>query len=280
VLSGSQGIFGHNGRGPSSSINFVTSHDGFTLLDAVSYERKHNEANGDDNVDGHGDNRTWNTGVEGPTDDPEVLTLRARRQRNFLTLLMLSQGVPMLLAGDEIGRTQLGNNNAYSQDNETSWYDWAAADEELLSFTRRLIALRAAHPVFRRRRFFEGARTMGSVLDDIAWFRPDGDPMHTDDWHVAHAKALSVFLNGNALGPHGSEVERPVDHSFLVMCNAGSDSVAFTVPVGVGGSRWRVVFDTSDPSATDDMIETSDDWKVGAWTMVLLERDEIIPSLT
>ena len=279
-FTGSADVFDHAGRRPSASINFITAHDGYTLADLVSYERKHNEANGEENRDGHDDNRAWNGGVEGPTDAGAIIENRRRRLRSMLATLFLSQGVPMLSGGDEIGRTQRGNNNAYCQDNEMSWHDWAAADEELLTFTKRLLALRAAHPVFRRRRFFEGARSMGSVLDDIGWFRPDGEPMHTDDWHVHHAKALSVFLNGNALGPHGPDLERPVDHSFLVMCNAGSDSVGFTVPVGLGGNRWRVVFDTSDPSATDDMVETSDDWKVGAWSMVLLERDELVPSVS
>jgi glycogen operon protein len=279
-FTGSADVFNTPGRRPSASINFVTAHDGYTLADLVAYERKHNLGNGEDNRDGHDDNRSWNGGVEGPTGVESVLENRRRRARSMLATTLLSQGVPMLSGGDEIGRTQRGNNNAYCQDNELSWYDWAAADVELLAFTKRLSALRAAHPVFRRRRFFEGARTMGSTLEDIGWFRPDGEPMHTDDWHVAHAKALAVFVNGNALGPHGPDLERPVDSSFVVMCNAASDSIVFTVPVGLGGSRWRIVFDTSEPTSTGDVIETSDDWKVGAWTMVLLERDDIVPGPT
>jgi isoamylase len=276
-FTGSADVFRQPGRGPVASINFVTAHDGYTLADLVTYERKHNEANGEDNRDGHSDNRSWNGGVEGQTDDETVTENRRRRVRSMLATLALSQGVPMLSGGDEIGRTQRGNNNAYCQDNDLSWHDWADADDELLAFTQRVFTLRAAHPVFRRRRFFEGERAMGSILDDIGWFRPDGEPMHTDDWHVAHAKALSVFLNGNALAPRGPDLERPVDHSFLVMCNAGADSIAFTVPVGLGGSRWRVVLDTGDPGAAGDVVETSDDWKVGAWSLVLLERDEIVP---
>ena len=167
----------------------------------MSYEQKHNQANGEDNRDGHSDNRSWNGGVEGATDVEAVNENRRRRVRSMLATMLLSQGVPMLSGGDEIGRTQRGNNNAYCQDNEISWHDWDAVDEDLLAFTQRLVALRKAHPVFRRRRFFEGAPAMGSTLDDIGWFRPDGDPMHPDDWHVGHARALSLFLNGNALGP-------------------------------------------------------------------------------
>ncbi|MDW3214616.1 MAG: glycogen debranching protein GlgX [Ilumatobacteraceae bacterium] len=279
-FTGSADLFDRGGRRPSAGINFVTAHDGYTLADLVAYERKHNEANGEKNRDGHNDNRSWNGGAEGPTADETINENRRRRVRSMLATLALSQGVPMISGGDEIGRTQHGNNNAYCQDNELSWHDWSAVDEHLLDFTKRLIALRAAHPVFSRRHFFEGQRTMGSQLDDIGWFRPDGEPMHRDDWHVDHARAISVFLNGNAIGPHGPEPERPLDRSFLVMCNAGSDPLGFTVPVGLGGSRWRVVVDTSDPDSIDEVIETSDDWKVEAWTLVLLERDEILPSGT
>ncbi len=276
-FTGSSDLFDTGGRRPSASINFVTAHDGYTLADLVSYEQKHNDANGEGNRDGHDDNRSWNGGVEGPTERVDVLENRRRRQRSILATLLLSQGVPMLSGGDEIGRTQHGNNNAYAQDNETSWFDWAGADTDLHDFTRRLIALRAAHPVFRRRRFFAGARSMGSTLDDIGWFRPDGEPMHPDDWHVPHTRAVSVFVNGNALGPQGPTTERPVDRSFLVLCNAGSDSLGFTVPVGLGGNSWRVVIDTAHSTSTGDTVATSDDWKVDAWTLVLLERDEIVP---
>ena len=279
-FTGSADLFDTDGRRPAASINFITAHDGYTLADLVSYERKHNEANGEQNRDGHSDNRSWNGGVEGPTDVEPIKENRRRRVRSMMSTLLLSQGVPMISGGDEIGRTQRGNNNAYCQDNEISWHDWAAADQDLLAFTRRLIALRDAHPVFRRRRFFEGARTMGSRLDDIGWFRPDGEPMHPDDWHVGRAKALSVFLNGNALGPQGPNLERPIDRSFLVMCNADADSIGFTVPLGLGGNRWRVVIDTADPDAVDERVRTSDDWKVGAWGFVLLERDEIVPGTT
>ncbi len=276
-FTGSADLFDTGGRRPSASVNFVTAHDGYTLADLVAYERKHNETNGEEGRDGHDDNRSWNGGVEGPTQQADVLDNRRRRQRSMLATLLLAQGVPMISGGDEIGRTQRGNNNAYAQDNEISWFDWGGVDTELLDFTRRLIALRAAHPVFRRRRFFAGAKSMGSTLDDIGWFRPDGEPMHVDDWHVPHARAVSVFLNGNALGPQGPTTERPVDRSFLVLCNAGSDSIGFTVPVELGGNSWRVVIDTANPTADDSVVAASDDWKVDAWSLVLLERDEITP---
>ncbi|MEJ7801472.1 MAG: hypothetical protein WKF60_13190, partial [Ilumatobacter sp.] len=276
-FTGSADLFGTGGRRPSASINFVTAHDGYTLADLVAYDHKHNDANGEDGRDGHDDNRSWNGGAEGPTDLADVLETRRRRVRSMLATLLLSQGVPMISGGDEIGRTQHGNNNAYAQDNEISWLDWAAVDHELLEFTRRLIALRTEHPVFRRHRFFDGARSMGSTLDDIGWFRPDGDPMHPDDWHVSHARAVSVFLNGNALGPQGPTTERPLGRSFVVMCNAGSESLGFTVPIGLGGNSWRVVIETSDPTSTGELVATSDDWKVDAWSFVLLQRDEVEP---
>ena len=276
-FTGSSDLFDTGGRRPSASINFITAHDGYTLADLVAYEQKHNEANGEDGRDGHDDNRSWNGGVEGPTRRADVVANRRRRQRSMLATLLFAQGVPMISGGDELGRTQLGNNNAYAQDNEISWLDWAAVDAELFDFTRRLIALRAAHPVFRRRRFFAGEQAMGSTLDDIGWFRPDGESMHADDWHVPHARAISVFLNGNALDAHGPTTERPLDRSFLVLCNAGADSLGFTVPVGLGGNSWRVVIDTADPTATGDVVATSDDWKVDAWSLVLLERDEVAP---
>ena len=251
VISGSQGIFGHNGRGPSSSINFVTSHDGFTLRDVVSYERKHNEANGDDNVDGHGDNRTWNTGVEGPTDDPQVEALRVRRQRNFLTLLMLSQGVPMLLAGDEMGRTQKGNNNAYSQDNEVSWLDWKQADEELLAFTSGLIAFRRAHPAFRRRHFLVGG--FGEDVDyDIAWLTRTGGEMREMDWHHPDRRALQVMLNGRAIARRGDRGEPLEDDTFLWLLNSHNEAREFTLPNGAPQRRWQRVLDTADGDPPHD----------------------------
>lgn len=277
-FTGSSDLYATTGRRPSASINFITAHDGFSLADLVSYERKHNEANGESNRDGHDDNRTWNGGFEGVTDDPEVLENRRRRTYSLLATLLLSQGVPMISGGDEIGRSQQGNNNAYCQDNELSWYDWSSVDEKLLAFTSRLLSLRADHPVFRRRRFLEGKPVMGSSLEDVGWFRPDGQPMTEDDWHVWHAKALSVFLNGNALGPEGPTLDRVVDRSFLVMCNASDDPLGFRVPLGLGGASWRVVIDTAVSTNRDEIVATSDHWQVEPWTLVLLERDSIEPA--
>ena len=198
-ISGSSDLYATTGRKPFASVNFVTAHDGFTLRDLVSYNQKHNEANGEDNRDGADDNRSWNGGVEGETDDAEVVALRARQQRNLLSTLLLSQGVPMLLMGDEVGRTQRGNNNAYCQDDELSWLHWDAIDLDLLEFTASLIWLRRDHPVFRRRRWFLGKPIFGEGVSDIAWFRPDGEPMSSEDWQRARVKALGVFLNGEAL---------------------------------------------------------------------------------
>jgi len=240
-FTGSADLYETDGRRPFASINFVTAHDGFTLRDLVSFNEKHNEANGEGNRDGTDDNRSWNCGVEGPTDDPSVLSLRARQQRNFLTTLLLSQGVPMLLGGDEIGRTQRGNNNAWCQDNEISWFDWDSCDEELLAFTRSLIELRHAHPVFRRTRFLEGK---GEQLPDVWWMRPDGRRMTRRDWDNANARAIGVFLNGNELGAetqHGEEVR---DDSFLLLFNAHYEDIVFRLPARRFGIRWQPVLST------------------------------------
>ena len=246
-LTGSSDLYEHTGRRPWASINFVTAHDGFTLRDLVSYNRKHNEANGEDGRDGTDDNRSWNCGVEGPTDDDRILALRRRQVRNLLATLLLSHGVPMLLGGDEMGRTQHGNNNAYCQDNEISWYDWDHVDEDLLDWTRSLIALRRAHPVFRRRRFFQGRPVRGSLsggpLPDIAWFRPDGQEMTDADWSVGYAQSLAVFFNGDALpdaDAHGRAVR---DSSFFLLLNGGDSEVDFVLPPGWGTS-WTLVLDT------------------------------------
>jgi isoamylase len=242
-LAGSPDLYATNGRRPSASVNFVCAHDGFTLRDLVSYNDKHNEANGEDNRDGESHNRSWNHGVEGPTDDAAIQTLRSRQQRNFLATLFLSQGVPMLQAGDELGRTQHGNNNGYCQDNELSWVDWSNADHELMIFTGKLLAFRRAHPVFRRRRWFQTQRQGG----DIAWLTPAGQEMSDDDWSVGFAKSLMLFLNGAAIpsrGPHGEPVS---DDSFLLFFNAHYEPLEFTMPDESFGSRWRRVIDTNDP---------------------------------
>ena len=244
-FTGSSDLYESNGRRPNASINFITAHDGFTLRDLVSYDSKQNDANGEGNLDGENNNLSWNSGVEGPTDDPDVLALRARRVRSFLATLMLSQGVPMLLMGDEIGRTQQGNNNAYSQDNELSWVDWAKADLDLLVFTRRLIALRREHPVFRRRRWFQGSSVRGGSTDaDIGWFTPAGLEMTDDVWRDGLAKSLTVWLNGDAIPTCDPRGDRIVDDDFLVMFNAGDEPQTFTIPPNVAGG-WVIALDTS-----------------------------------
>ena len=243
-LSGSSDLYESDGRAPYASINFVTAHDGFTLSDLVSFNDKHNEANGENNNDGESHNRSWNCGVEGPTDDPEVLTLRARQQRNFLTTMVLSQGVPMLLHGDELGRTQRGNNNVYCQDNELSWVDWAQTDDGLLAFTRTLLRLRAEHPVFRRRRFFTGD-SGGNGLPDIAWLNADGSSMDADDWDQDFVRPLVVFLNGEAITEAGLRGEEIVDDSFLLLLNPGYEDTSMMLPDGPLGNSWQLVLDTS-----------------------------------
>ncbi|MER7621558.1 glycogen debranching protein GlgX [Streptomyces sp. NPDC126503] len=251
-LTGSSDLYQDDGRRPLASVNFVTCHDGFTLRDLVSYNEKHNEANGEGNRDGESHNRSWNCGAEGETDDVGINELRARQMRNFLATLMLSQGVPMLSHGDEFGRTQGGNNNAYCQDNEVSWVRWPKGDSEaegtLLRFTRAMVRLRREHPVFRRRRFFHGRPVEGThdELTDIAWFTPEGEEMTSRDWQAAHAQALTVFLNGQAISEPGPQGERISDDSFLLMFNASAQELEFTVPDS-HGRYWRTVVDTSDP---------------------------------
>jgi isoamylase len=246
-LTGSSDLYGEDGRRPTASVNFVTAHDGFTLADLVSHNEKHNEANGEDNRDGESHNRSWNCGVEGPTDDPGVLALRRRQQRNFLTTLLLSQGLPMLLGGDEIGRTQRGNNNAYCQDNEISWFDWEAADGDLLEFTARLVRFRREHPVFRRRRFFQGCPVRGSAECDLVWLRPDGREMDEQDWGAGFARSLAVFLNGAQIPERGPRGERIEDSSFLLLFNAHDGPVGFRVPEAAWSGRWIEVLDTAKP---------------------------------
>ncbi len=247
-FTGSSDLYALTGRVPSASINFVTAHDGFTLADLVSYNDKHNLANGEEDRDGESHNRSWNCGVEGPTDDPRVLELRRRQQRNFLATLMLSQGIPMLLGGDEIGRTQGGNNNAYCQDNELSWFDWETADEGLLAFTAELIGLRRRHPVFRRRRWFLGRPIHGAGVKDIGWLKPDGGEMSEADWGQSLAKALGVFLNGGAIQTLDGRGEPVVDASFYIAFNGFEQPLPFRLPDGDDWGRreqaWITVLDT------------------------------------
>ncbi|MGH8888531.1 MAG: glycogen debranching protein GlgX, partial [Acidothermaceae bacterium] len=250
-LTGSSDLYAHSGRRPMASVNFVTAHDGFTLQDLVSYNDKHNEANGENGNDGTTDNRSWNCGAEGPTDDVEILTLREQQKRNFLSTLLISQGVPMLLYGDEFGRTQDGNNNAYCQDNETSWVDWSLSThhEVQLNFTRMLSQLRKKHPVLRRRRFFDGkpVHVAGEALRDIAWFTPSGADMTEQDWETGYAKSVAVFLNGDAIGYPDRRGQRVADESFLLLFNAAESSIDFTLPSDEYAERWEIVVDTSNP---------------------------------
>jgi isoamylase len=240
-FGGSSDLYETDGRRPFASINFITAHDGFTLRDLVSYNQKHNESNGEGNRDGTDDNRSWNCGVEGETDDPEIDSLRARQQRNLLTTLLLSQGVPMLLGGDEIGRTQGGSNNAWCQDNEISWFDWDSCDEELLTFVRRLIELRRNHPVFRRTKFFEGK---GEQLPDVWWMRPDGRRMTRRDWDNTESRAIGVFLNGDELNTQTATGEEVRDDTFLMLFNAHFEDIAFRLPARRFGTRWDLVLST------------------------------------
>ena len=251
-LTGSSDLYETSGRRPVASVNFVTCHDGFTLADLVSYDRKHNEANGENNHDGSDDNRSWNCGTEGPTDDAEINALRKRQVRNFLVTLFFSQGIPMLLAGDELGRTQQGNNNSYCQDNEISWVDWdaAAKHSDLIEFVATLSALRRAHPVLRRRRFFSGQTgDSGDGQRDIIWLTPSGDEMNGDDWNSGYAKALAVCVNGDAITEPGPRGERITDSDFVLLINAHSDAVRFSVPASIGspGTAWQVIVDTGSP---------------------------------
>lgn len=244
-FTGSSDLYQSNSRLPHASINYITAHDGFTLHDLVSYNGKHNEANQHDSTDGDNNNRSWNCGAEGPTDDINVQKFRSRQKRNFLTTLLLSQGAPMILAGDEFGRTQNGNNNAYCQDNETSWVNWETMDKELLAFCQKLIHFRIKHPVFRRRRWFEGRPLHGSELRDIEWFSVDGIPMAQEDWGKGYIKSLGIFLNGKTIpnpNPRGDPI---TDDSFYLMFNTHNQALEFTLPNREWGEQWVKVLDTA-----------------------------------
>lgn len=247
-VSGSADLYAHSGRRPVASVNFVTAHDGFTLQDLVSYNGKHNEANGEGGADGESNNRSWNCGAEGPTDDPAVLALRRRQKRNFLATLLLSQGVPMISHGDELGRTQQGNNNTYCQDSELSWVDWDldARQKQLLEFTSGMIKLRNNHPVFHRRRFFAGAASQGgeSELGDIAWFSPDGRHMTQKEWKTAYAKAVTIYLNGSAILEPDLRGRKVIDDDFLLLFNAAENDIVFTLPAEARHCHWQIVIDT------------------------------------
>jgi isoamylase len=275
-ITGSSDLYEETGRRPYASVNFVTAHDGFTLHDLVAYNDKHNEANGEDNRDGESHNRSWNLGAEGPTDDPKINAARARQKRNFLATLLLSQGIPMILGGDEIGRTQQGNNNAYCQDNEVSWYDWQNADLELLEFTRRLIEIRERHPVFRRRRWFVGRPLRGQDVKDIGWFKADGTEMTDEDWQTGFAKSVGVFLNGEAIPSKNTRGERITDESFYILFNASFDPLPFTLPTCAWGERWVKVLSTGEVvpehEAADHAFNAGEQVHVDALGLCLLRR--------
>jgi len=256
-LTGSSDLYGHSGRRPYASVNFITAHDGFTLHDLVSYNDKHNEANGEENRDGHDHNISWNCGVEGPTEDPGIRALRARQRRNFLATLLFSQGVPMIVAGDEMGRTQHGNNNAYCQDNETSWLNWNLADEdrELFNFVRRLIRIRKAHPVLRRRAFFRGARVAGGGVKDIQWLKPDGAEMTEEEWQQSFARCLGMYLAGEGLDEMDDRGRPLRDVNFLVLLNAHHERIDFVLPALHPNSRWWFDLDTGRP---DEAVRSRD----------------------
>jgi glycogen operon protein len=251
-FTGSSDLYEGTGRRPYASVNFITAHDGFTLNDLVSYNDKHNEANGEENRDGESHNRSWNCGAEGPTNDPPVNALRNRQKRNFLSTLFLSQGIPMLLGGDEIGRTQKGNNNGYCQDNEISWFNWQSADHDLLAFTTKLIELRKQHPVFRRRRWFQGRPIHGAAVTDLGWFTPEGVEMAEEHWGEGFAKAIGVFLNGEAIGDPDPRGERIVDDSYYVLFNAHHEPLRFVLPKENWGKEWTVVLDTAATRAEEE----------------------------
>lgn len=245
-FTGSSDLYQDDNRRPTASINFVTAHDGFTLNDLVSYNEKHNEMNGENNMDGESHNGSWNCGVEGPTNDPRIKELRERQKRNFLTTMFISQGVPMLVAGDEISRSQQGNNNAYCQDNEISWLNWQHADTNLLEFTRKLIHFRKKHPVFCRRRWFQGQPIKGLGLEDIAWFLPDGSEMEEEHWNDYFAKSMGVFLNGRGIHSRGPKGELIIDDSFYIVFNAYHEPLLYKLPPEKFGKKWTKIIDTSE----------------------------------
>ena len=266
-FSGSSDLYGGSRRRPTASVNLITVHDGFTLADLVSYDHKHNEANGESNRDGTDDNRSWNCGAEGPTDDPEILALRARQSRAMLTTLLLSFGVPMVLGGDELGRTQHGNNNAYCQDNETTWFDWSNADRDLMAFTQRLIALRRAHPVFRRRRFL-----VGMDAQELRWFTPAGTPMTAENWADPAARCLGIYLDGDDAPDRADDGTLLVDDEFLVLVNGWWEPLQFVVP-DVGHARdWRVELDTYEPAppSAPAALATGDHVTLGPQSITVL----------
>jgi isoamylase len=273
-LTGSSDLYESTGRRPFASINFITAHDGFTLSDLVSYNDKHNEANGEDNRDGESNNRSWNCGTEGPTEDSEVIGLRKKQTKNFLSTLFLSQGIPMLLGGDEIGRSQDGNNNAYCQDNDISWYNWSSLDKDLLDFTSSLIQFRREHQIFHRPRWFEGKPIQGGEVADIAWFKPDGNEMTESEWGEQHAKSMGVFLNGEGMQHLDEFGQKVKDASFYLFFNAHHEPIDFRLPPEKYGKIWEKVFATNEVSFSDEKItfEAGREVNLDARSLMLLCR--------
>jgi glycogen operon protein len=270
-FTGSSDLYESDGRSPSASINFVTSHDGFTLADLVSYNERHNEANGENNEDGDRHNRSWNSGYEGATENPAVLEIRRRRVRAMLATLLLSQGVPMILGGDELGRTKGGNNNSYAQDNEINWIDWEGGDTELFEFTRSVIKLRMNHPIFRRRRFFDGEPSDANHdLADIKWYGANGSPMSNQEWDQPLNRTIMAFLNGDGLLSPSKRGERVVDDSFVILMNANSVPARFEIPAALSDRFWRIAIDTAQPKSPDRPVVGS--VKAEAWSLVVLEE--------
>ncbi|MFJ3384232.1 MULTISPECIES: glycogen debranching protein GlgX [unclassified Curtobacterium] len=275
-ISGSADLYEHDGRTPKASINFITAHDGFTLYDLVAYNEKHNEANGEDNNDGESHNRSWNSGVEGPTDDEAVNALRLQRRRNFIATLLLSQGVPMIAHGDELGRSQSGNNNVYAQDSELSWIDWDTADDDLIQFTADVTKLRHDHPTFRRTRYFNGRpvrRGQDEPLPDVVWLTPSGDAMEPEDWDSGFGKSVGMYLNGEGIRGRDSRGDRVTDVAFITYFNAHDDVVTFTIPPEEYAPGWTVRIDTADPGARDEVIDAGTPLDVPARSMIVLRAE-------
>ncbi len=282
-LSGSSDLYENSGRRPVASINFVTAHDGFTLRDLVSYNDKHNDANGEDGHDGESHNRSWNHGVEGPTDDPEILELRSRQQRNFITTLLLSQGVPMLLHGDEAGRTQDGNNNTYAQDSEIAWMHWDDIDQPLVEFTASVSRLRRDHPTFRRKRFFTGTTVRtgsgeGERLNDIVWLHPEGHPIEDGDWTAPGAQAIGMYLNGHGIPGLDARGGRIVDDHFLLYFNASADDVPLTLPPEEYAAAWDVEIDTAGTKRDDQPLAAGSASILGGRSVLVLREHTMVPA--
>jgi glycogen operon protein len=274
-LTGSSDLYENTGRRPVASINFVTAHDGFTVRDLVSYDVKHNEANGENGTDGTDDNRSWNCGAEGDTDDPAIIALRGRQQRNFLATLLLSQGVPMILHGDELGRTQRGNNNGYAQDSELTWVHWDTADQALIDFTAAISRLRRDHPTFRRSRFFDGRpipRGEGEPLPDLEWLKPDGTAMSPDDWGAGFGRTLGMYLNGQGIHGVDPRGEPITDVSFLLFYSAHDQDVPLVLPDADHAAGWDVIVDTAGNHVDGDRLAAGAACSVGAHTFLVLRE--------